>query len=166
MCKVLRECGDSADYGTFTFYDVVSSLLLEQRQMSSIGNEDAVGQVSSYAFRRQILDCHHLRERCTEEIELLKCEMKTAVQYYVRDIKVLQSIQSDCHTTGEIGCVRSEAVQQKLCLGILLSHFKDFDVIQLDELRDNEIYLAYTIDDPIEYNPDSEAETDSESDIE
>jgi hypothetical protein len=57
---------------------------------------DDDGAAASQPFRQQILDCHHLRERCSEEIGLLETEMKNVVEFYVNDIKILQNVEQIC----------------------------------------------------------------------
>jgi hypothetical protein len=165
VCKTLYELGDTTEYITYTFHDVVSSLLFEQRGISETNDEDTVA-LATQSFRQQIIVCYHLKERCSEEIGLLENEMKNVVEFYLNDIKILQGVESDLFSVGDIAVVRQEAERQKICLGVLVSHFQQFSDVQ--ELIDDELRISYSItDNSTSYGSDSDnvEENDSDDDM-
>ncbi|XP_028416121.1 uncharacterized protein LOC114539705 [Dendronephthya gigantea] len=160
ICKTLHELDDTTEYETYTFNDVVSSLIFEQRGTS----QTAVALVSQ-PFRQQILDCYQLRERCSEEMGLLEAEMKNVVKFYVNDIKILQEVDTDLYSMGDIAVVRQEVEQQKIRLGVLISHFQPFTNVR--ELVGDEIQISYTITEELNsYDSDSDnVGNDSEDEV-
>lgn len=126
---------------------------------------DDDGAVASQPFRQQILDCHHLRERCSEEIGLLETEMKNVVEFYVNDIKILQNVETDLFSMGDIAVVRQEQERQKIRLGILMSNFQQFSNVQ--ELVGDEVLTSYAITDDLgSYDSDSDIiDNDSDDDM-
>ena len=162
VCKTLNELDDTIQYGSYTFNDVVASLLFEQRRMSRTDDD---GAVASQPFRQQILDCHYLRERCSEEIGLLETEMKNVVEFYVNDIKILQNVETDLFSMGDIAVVRQELERQKIRLGILMSNFQQFSNVQ--ELVGDEVLMSYAITDDLgSYDSDSDIiDNDSDDDM-
>ena len=163
VCKMLHELDDTTEYGAYTFHDVVSSLVFEQRHIPQ--TDDGAVSSASQPFRQQLLDCYQLRERCSEEIGLLEAEMKNAVQFYVNDIKILQNVQTDLYSTGDMAVVRQEIERQKIRLGILISNFQQFGNVQ--ELVGDQILTSYPItDDSRNYDSDSDYDdNDSEDDM-
>ena len=126
---------------------------------------DDDGAVASQPFRQQIPDCHHLRERCSEEIGLLETEMKNVVEFYVNDIKILQNVETDLFSMGDIAVVRQEQERQKIRLGILMSNFQQFSNVQ--ELVGDEVLTSYAITDDLgSYDSDSDIiDNDSDDDM-
>ena len=126
---------------------------------------DDDGAVASQPFRQQILDCYHLRERCSEEIGLLETEMKNVVEFYVNDIKILQNVETDLFSIGDIAVVRQEQERQKIRLGILMSNFQQFSNVQ--ELVGDEVLTSYAITDDLgSYDSDSDIiDNDSDDDM-
>lgn len=126
---------------------------------------DDDGAVASQPFRQQILDCHYLRERCSEEIGLLETEMKNVVEFYVNDIKILQNVETDLFSMGDIAVVRQEQERQKIRLGILMSNFQQFSNVQ--ELVGDEVLTSYAITDDLgSYDSDSDIiDNDSDDDM-
>ena len=126
---------------------------------------DDDGAVASQPFRQQILDCHYLRERCSEEIGLLETEMKNVVEFYVNDIKILQNVETDLFSMGDIAVVRQEQERQKIRLGILMSNFQQFSNVQ--ELVGDEVVTSYAITDDLgSYDSDSDIiDNDSDDDM-
>ncbi|CAB3980377.1 Hypothetical predicted protein, partial [Paramuricea clavata] len=129
-------------------------------------NDEGSVALATQSFRQQIIDCYHLKERCSAEIGLLKNEMKNVVEFYLNDIKILQGVESDLFSVGNIAVVRQEGEQQKICLGILVSHFQQFSDVQ--ELIDDELRISYSItDNSTGYGSDSDnvEENDSDDDM-
>ena len=121
---------------------------------------------ASQPLRQQILDCHHLGERCSEEIGLLKTEMMSVVKFYVNDINILQNVETDLHSMGDIAVVRQELEQQKIRLGNLMSNFQQF--INVQELVGDGIQTSYIITDDLrsQYDSDSDnVDNDSDDDM-
>ncbi len=154
----MHELGDTTEYGTYTFHDVVSSFPFEQGRVSRASGEETV---PLQPFRQQILDCYHLRERCSEEIRLLKIEMKNVVEFYVNDIKILQNFEADLCSLGDIAVINQETERQKIRLRIHVSNFQQFVNIQ-DVVTDEVLPSYITTNDSKDY--DSGSDTDSVGD--
>ena len=162
VCKTLHELDDATEYSSYTFSDVVSSLVFKQRQISQSDEDGMVGS-STLSCRQQILDCYHLKQRCEEEVEILGNEMKNAVKFYVNDIRNLQSVKEDDYSVGDIACVKKEVELQKVRLAILASTFQQFTDVQ--KLISDELHLPYEISNgTISENDSDSAEEDVNDD--
>lgn len=134
VCKILSELGDPTKHVPYTFHDIVSSLLLEQSQ--GVMEESNPSGISRQ-FKKQILECYQLKERCNEEIELLENEMVQVIQFYATDVKTLQSIDTDTFSVGEICIVMQESERQKIRLAVLKTKFELY--INLEGLVGDEL---------------------------
>ena len=157
----MHELDDATEYSSYTFSDVVSSLIFEQRQISNSDEDEIVGS-AALSCRQQILDCYHLKQRCAEEVEILGNEMKNAIKFYVDDIRSLQSVKEDDYPMGDIACVKKEIELQKVRLAILVSNFQQFTGV--NELISDELRLSYEISNGTSSETDSDSAEENVSD--
>jgi hypothetical protein len=91
--------------------------------------------------------------------------MKNVVEFYVNDITILQNVETDLFSMGDIAVVRQEQERQKIRLGILMSNFQQFSNVQ--ELVGDEVLTSYAITDDLgSYDSDSDIiDNDSDDDM-
>ena len=99
------------------------------------------------------LDCSRLR-------------LMSVVKFYVNDTNILQNVETDLHSMGDIAVVRQELERQKIRLGNLMSNFQQF--INVQKLFGDGIQTSYVITDDIrsQYDSDSDnVDNDSDDDM-
>jgi hypothetical protein len=91
--------------------------------------------------------------------------MKNVVEFYVNDINILQNVETDLFSMGDIAVVRQEQERQKIRLGILISNFQQFNNVQ--DLVGDEVQTPYAITDDLgSYDSDSDIiDNDSDDDM-
>ena len=166
ISKRLSDLGMENDQAFLTFSDVTSGLLLVDFSIDTTACPDEIPGV----VKHDLIENHHLINRCEEEQEMVQKEMLNVLQFFIKDIDDLQNCFSrDYLSDGEKCLIGKTLTGQKIKFSMLLENFREFIDINLleDDLSSyaiqNELGDLYYVNESTEDSDYDESDIESDS---